>query len=153
MRSLLFALCLTTLVLIGCSKTPQNPAQRATELLAMKGISVPHFSSMDSVMDYSDAFSCEMSAYLLQMNADSLLKVHIKNGTVSQNKKDLIERGETVLHLIQSSAKMRLEKSLSQTPKEFVGYSVIIADSLSDDMIEILLEKDMKRAAIKKIRL
>lgn len=153
MRNLLLAMCLTTLVLVGCSKTPQDPAQRATELLAVKGITLPRFTSMDSVVDYPEAFSCDISAYLFEMSNDSLLQAHIKNGTVAQNRKNLLERGETVVRLKETAARIRLEKGLSQTPKEFVGYSAVIADSLSDDMIEVLLEKDMKRAAIKKIRL
>lgn len=153
MRNLLLALCLTTLVLVGCSHPQQDPAQRATELLALKGVSVSHFDSMDSVMDYSEAFSCEMAAHLLLMSIDSILKDHIRNGNIYIDKKELMERNETAFHLRQTAAKIRLEKSLSQTPKEFVGYSILIADSLSDDMIEVLLEKDMKRAAIKKIKL
>lgn len=153
MRNLLLAMCLTTLVLVGCSKTPQDPAQRANELLALKGINLPRFVSMDSVVDYPEAFSCDISACLFEMSNDSLLQAHIKNGTVAQNRKDLLDRGETLFKLKQEVARIRLEKGLSQTPKEFVGYSVVIADSLSDEMIEVLLEKDMSRAAIKKIKL
>lgn len=151
MRNLLLAMCLTTLVLAGCSKTPQDPAQRATELLAVKGVTLPHFTSMDSVIDYPEAFSCDISAYLFEMSNDSLLQAHIKNGTVSQNRKDLLDRAETVMKLKETAARIRLEKGLSHAPKEFVGYSIVIADSLSDDMIEVLMEKDMNRVAIKKI--
>lgn len=155
MRKIIFALSLFAVVisLSGCSSSSSDPAQRAAELIKAKGVDIPHFSSMDSVMGYPDAFACEMTAIQTEWRADSALKACQANGTVRQNIKELQSYGEVVYSLRMGAAKTALEEGLKRTPKEFVGYEVVIADSLSDDMLRVLMNKEMSEIAIEKIKI
>lgn len=153
MRNVLIALSLALVILSGCSKSSGDPAREANRLIRAKNLSLPVITSMDSVMDYPEAFSCLMASHNLQWNADSLLQVNIKNGTVSQNKKELLEMGETVRNLREQAARLRLQGQMKNTPVEFVGYQVMVADSLSDDMFEVFLYEDMSKIAINKIKI
>lgn len=155
MRKIIFALSLFAVVisLSGCSSSSSDPAQRAAELIKAKGVDIPHFSSMDSVMGYPDAFACEMTAIQTEWRADSALKACQANGTVRQNIKELQSYGEVVYSLRKGAAKTALEEGLKRTPKEFVGYEVVIADSLSDDMLRVLMNKEMSEIAIEKIKI
>lgn len=153
MRNILLALCLSALVLSGCSKSPQDPAQRAKDLLALKGISTPQFSRMDSLFGYSDVFKEHIEANLLEMRKDSLTKVYYREQSLSEHRDDLLFLNNTVYKMRTNTAKTELTRRMGHTPKEFVGYSAVIADSLSDDMIEILLDKDMEHATYKRIKL
>ena len=154
MRKIIFALSLCAVVvsLSGCSSSSSDPAQRAAELIKAKGVNIPHFSSMDSVMGYPDAFACEMTAADTQWRADSLLRAYTKDGSVAQHRDDLLTMGDVVLSLRKGAAKTELEAGLKKTPKEFVGYQVFIADSLSDDMVRIMMNKEMSKIAIEKIK-
>ena len=152
MKKLVYALCVISLSLTGCSKT-SDPSERAAELIRAKGIELPSFNHMDSVMGYPQAFSCEMSAYLLEWQADSLLNAHIKNGTVSANQKELLDLGETVFDLKAKAAQIEMNERVARTPKEFVGYEVSVSAPLSDDGVyRVLMDKDMERVAIQKIK-
>lgn len=153
MRNIFLALCLSALVLSGCSKSPQDPAQRAKELLSLKGIPAPQFSRMDSLFGYSDVFKEQIEANLLEMRKDSLTKVYYREQSLSEHRDDLLFLNNTVYKMRTNTAKTELTRRMEHAPKEFVGYSAVIADSLSDDMIEILLDKDMEHATYKRIKL
>lgn len=154
MRKIFFALsvCAAVVSLSGCSSSSSDPAQRAAELIKAKGVDIPHFSTMDSVMGYPDAFACEMTAADTQWRADSLLRAYTKDGSVAQHRDDLLTMGDVVFSLKKGAAKTELEAGLKKTPKEFVGYQVFIADSLSDDMVRVMMNKEMSKIAIEKIK-
>ncbi len=57
-----------------------------------------------------------------------------------------------VYSLKKGAAEIEMREGLKRTPKEFVGYEVVLADSLSDDMIRVLMDKGMKEIAISKIK-
>lgn len=150
--SLCLVACAAAASLTGCSSSSGDPAQRAAELIKAKGLDVPSFSSMDSVMGYPEAFACEMTALDTERRADSLLQANIKAGTVSANRRELETMGEVVFSLKKGAAEIKLREGLARNPKVFVGYEVLIADSLSNDIIRVMLDKDMKNAVIGKIK-
>lgn len=155
MRKTFFALCLcvAAVSLSGCSSSSGDPAERAAELIKSKGVVLPPFSSMDSVMGYPEAFACEMTAIQTEWRADSMLRVCKANGTVAANKERLLTMGETVYSLKKGASEIEMREGLKRTPKEFVGYEVLLADSLSDGMIRVIMDKDMKEVAISKIKI
>lgn len=142
------------LSLSACSPSSEvNPAERAAEIIETNGWELPStFSQMDSVFGYPDAFNCEVTGAWVQWRADSMLIACQANGTVAENIEKLHALGETAFSLSKGVAKYNLQNELAHTPKEFVGYRVCLADSLSDDMFEVLMDKDMKRVGIRKIR-
>ena len=148
------ALCVlaTALCLSGCSSSSGDPAQRAAELIRAKGLSVASFASMDSVMGYQDAFDCEMRALQTEWRADSMLRACQANGTVYANKKELLNMADAVYSLKAGVAEIVLREGLKRTPKEFVGYQVLITDSLSGDIMRVVMNKKMNDIAIDKIR-
>lgn len=149
--ALCLGLCVAAVSLSGCSSSSGDPAQRAAELIKAKGVNLPPFSSMDSVMGYPEAFACEMTAIQTEWRADSALTACKANGTVNQNLKELQSYGEMVYSLRKGAAEIELREGLKHTPKEFVGYQAYMADSLSDGMIRVIMDKDMKQVAIEKI--
>lgn len=155
MRKTFFALCLcvAAVSLSGCSSSSGDPAERAAELIKSKGAVLPPFSSMDSVMGYPEAFACEMTAIQTEWRADSMLRACKANGTVAANKERLLTMGETVYSLKKGASEIEMREGLKRTPKEFVGYEVLLADSLSDGMIRVIMDKDMKEVAISKIKI
>ena len=148
------ALCVlaTAVCLSGCSSSSGDPAQRAAELIRAKGLSVASFAAMDSVMGYQDAFDCEMRALQTEWRADSMLRACQANGTVNANKRALLSMAETVYSLKKGVAEIVLRERLKRTPKEFVGYQALIADSLSGDIMRVVMNKKMNDIAIGKIR-
>ena len=148
------ALCVlaTAVCLSRCSSSSGDPAQRAAELVRAKGLSVASFAAMDSVMGYQDAFDCEMRALQTEWRADSMLRACQANGTVNANKRALLSMAETVYSLKKGVAEIVLRERLKRTPKEFVGYQVLITDSLSGDIMRVVMNKKMNDIAIDKIR-
>lgn len=139
--------------LSGCGSKQADPVERVNALIQAKGVNLPIIERMDSVMGYHDAFGCEMSAIMLEWHADSLLQVNIKNGTVSQNREKLIDLGNSVLSLKKKAAQETMKNELSRTPKEFVGYETVLADSTENGTsYRILLDEEMKRVAIQKLK-
>ena len=147
------ALCVlaAALCLSGCSSSG-DPAQRAAKLIRAKGLSAAAFASMDSVMGYQDAFDCEMRALQTEWRADSMLRACQANGTVYANKKELLNMADAVYSLKAGVAEIVLREGLKRTPKEFVGYQALITDSLSGDIMRVVMNKKMNDIAIDKIR-
>ena len=59
---------------------------------------------------------------------------------------------DAVYSLKAGVAEIVLREGLKRTPKEFVGYQVLITDSLSGDIMRVVMNKKMNDIAIDKIR-
>ena len=81
-----------------------------------------------------------------------MLRACQANGTVYANKKELLNMADVVYSLKAGVAEIVLREGLKRTPKEFVGYQVLITDSLSGDIMRVVMNKKMNDIAIDKIR-
>ena len=141
----MIAALIMSAMIYGCSSDDRSPVEKANSLLKKRNLWA--VEKVDSVFDYSDTYSCLCAAYNLQWAADSMLLSHQKNGTpfTAKEKKDAIGYSDTAYNLKLKAAKLTLQHDLSKDKKEFVGYSVLMADSLTGAIMRVYFDRDVTK--------
>lgn len=139
------ALIISSAILSGCGFDDQSPVEKANNLLKQRNLC--EVKQVDSVIDYNDTHSCLCAAYNLQWYADSVLINHQRNGTpfTASEKKDAIESAQTAYNLKIEAAKLTLKHDIAKDRKEFVGFSVIMADSLTGEVMRVFFDRDVTK--------
>lgn len=129
----------------GCISDNRSYVEKANDLLKQRNLC--SVEKLDSVFEYKDVHSCMCAAHNLQWVADSMLLSHQRNGTQwsAKEKKDAIDYAYSVYNLKKESAKLTLKHDIAQDKKEFVGYSVLITDSLTGAIIKVYFDRDVTK--------
>ena len=145
MKKLLLSIVLFTFLFSSCYVDKRPPVDKANELLKQRNLM--NTQQIDSVFDYKDSHSCLMAAYNLQWEADSILLFHQDNKTLlsEAERKEALELGQLVYNLKIRAAKNTLKQELADEEKEFVGFSVCMADSLTGSIMTIYFNKDVTK--------
>jgi len=138
-------LMMSAAVLGGCSSDDRSPVEKANSLLRQRNLWA--VEKLDSVFEYQDTHSCLCAAYNLQWIADSVLISHQRSGTPfsTPEKKDALDNSKMARDLKVKAAELTLKHDLSHDKKEFVGFSVLMADSLTGTVMRVFFDKDITK--------
>lgn len=139
------ALMMSVAVIIGCSPDRRTPTEKANALLKTRHLQT--VMGLDSVRGYEDEHRLLMSANNLQWHADSIRLHHLsqKRLITKDEKKTVLEDAHIVYKLKVDAAGQRLQHQLEKKPETFVGYSVIMGDSVTGSVMTVYFDKDVTK--------